>query len=92
MGATPSLVKRIFVAEGGIVALLGAVVGLALGFVVCWLQQTYGFFKMGTVSSLVDAYPVKIQATDFVMTGVVIVIITVLASYFPAAKAAASSR
>lgn len=92
MGATPSLVKRIFVAEGGIVALLGAVVGLALGFVVCWVQQTYGFFKMGTVSSLVDAYPVKIQATDFVMTGVVIVIITVLASYFPAAKAAASSR
>lgn len=92
MGATPSLVKRIFVAEGGIVALLGAVVGLALGFVVCWLQQTYGFFKMGTVSSLVDAYPVKIQGTDFLMTGVVIIIITVLASYFPAAKAAASSR
>ena len=92
MGATPSLVKRIFVAEGGIVALLGAVVGLALGFVVCWLQQTYGFFKMGTVSSLVDAYPVKIQGTDFLMTGVVIIISTVLASYFPAAKAAASSR
>lgn len=92
MGATPSLVKRIFVAEGGIVALLGAVVGLALGFVVCWLQQTYGFFKMGTVSSLVDAYPVKIQGTDFLMTGVVIIIITLLASYFPAAKAAASSR
>ncbi len=92
MGATPSLVKRIFVAEGGIVALLGAVVGLTLGFVVCWLQQTYGFFKMGTVSSLVDAYPVKIEGTDFLMTGVVIIIITVLASYFPAAKAAASSR
>ena len=92
MGATPALVKRIFVAEGGIVALLGAVVGLTLGFVVCWLQQTYGFFKMGTVSSLVDAYPVKIQGTDFLMTGVVIIIITVLASYFPAAKAAASSR
>lgn len=92
MGATPSLVKRIFVAEGGIVALLGAVVGLTLGFVVCWLQQTYGFFKMGTVSSLVDAYPVKIEGSDFLMTGVVIIIITVLASYFPAAKAAASSR
>lgn len=88
MGATPSLVKRIFMTEGGIVALLGTAVGLLLGVLLCWLQATFGLVKMGTVSSLVDAYPVKMQTSDFVLTGLAIIIITISASYFPAAKAA----
>lgn len=88
LGATPSLIQRIFLAEGGIVALTGAGVGLFLGVALCWLQQTFGFVKMGLPSALVDAYPVKMEWGDFVMTGLSVVLITVLASVGPARRAA----
>jgi lipoprotein-releasing system permease protein len=88
LGATPSLIQRIFLAEGGIVALTGAGVGLLLGLVLCWLQQTFGLIKMGLPSALVDAYPVKMEWGDFLMTGLSVVLITIFASYGPARRAA----
>lgn len=88
MGAPQSLIKRIFIAEGTIVAFLGAFCGLVLGALICWLQQTYGLISMGMATSVIEAYPVKMQLSDFLFTGVTIVIITFLASYFPAQKAA----
>lgn len=88
MGATPTLIRRIFLAEGALVAFTGAVVGLALGVLVCWAQQEFGLVKMGLPTSLVDAYPVKMRAADFVLTGLALVAITLLASYGPAVQAA----
>ncbi|MFN4145950.1 MAG: ABC transporter permease [Runella sp.] len=88
MGATPSLVKKIFLFEGALVALVGALVGLVLGVILCWLQQTFGLVSMGMVSSIVDAYPVKMLWQDFVVTAVLVVVVTILVSYLPAAKAA----
>jgi lipoprotein-releasing system permease protein len=88
MGATPTLVKRIFLAEGAIVGLTGAIVGLILGFLLCLSQQTWGFVKMGIFGGLIDAYPVKMNALDFISTAIVVVFITMLASYFPAKRAA----
>lgn len=88
MGATPRLIRRIFLAEGALVAFSGAVVGLALGVLICWVQQKFGLVKMGLSTSLVDAYPVKMQASDFLLTALVLVAITLLASYGPAVQAA----
>lgn len=88
MGATPTLVRRIFLAEGAIVGLTGAIVGLILGFLLCWSQQTWGFVKMGIFGGLIDAYPIKMNWTDFISTAIVVVLITMLASYFPAKRAA----
>ena len=87
MGATSSLVKRIFLFEGGLVALTGAIVGLILGVVICWLQQTYGLVSMGMVSSLVDAYPVKMEWLDFVVTALTVIAVTITVSYLPAQRA-----
>ncbi len=84
MGATPKLVKRIFLAEGTIIAFSGAIVGLVLGFVVCLLQQHVGLVSMGMQSSVIDAYPIKMEVTDFIFTAISIIIITFLASYRPA--------
>jgi lipoprotein-releasing system permease protein len=89
MGASPVLIRNIFLAEGGIVAIIGAIVGLLLGLVVCWVQQTYGVISMGMATALVDAYPVKMDLSDFLLTGLTIIIITILVSIRPAMKAAA---
>lgn len=88
LGATPALIRRIFLAEGAIVALSGAVTGVILGITLCWFQMEYGLVSMGMATSLVDAYPVKLIWQDVFFTGVMIVIITLAVSYVPARRAA----
>jgi lipoprotein-releasing system permease protein len=92
MGASPSLVRRIFLFEGSIVAFIGAIVGLILGIALCLLQQRFGFVSMGIESSLIDAYPVKLQASDLIVTTLIVIVVTSIVSWFPAQKAAAVSK
>ncbi len=88
MGASPRFIRQLFITEGAIIAFTGTAVGLALGVLLCWLQQTFGLLKMGMETSIVDAYPVQMRFSDFALTGLTIVFITFFASYFPAMKAA----
>jgi lipoprotein-releasing system permease protein len=87
MGATNHTVRNVFLLEGAIVALVGAVVGLALGMGICWLQQTFGLVSMGMATSVVDSYPVKMQSSDIVLTSIAIIIITISVSIRPALNA-----
>ena len=87
MGANNSLIRRIFFSEGIIIAFSGAFLGLLLGTVICLLQQKYGFVSMGTATTIISAYPVKLEWLDFVYTGVTIIVITALSSYIPAVRA-----
>ena len=88
MGATPRLIKQIFLLEGTIVAFTGAFIGLLLGVTLCWLQDRYGLVSMQITNAITNAYPVKMIAQDFAITGVVVIIITMLVSYLPASRAA----
>lgn len=90
MGANELLIKRIFIVEGAIIAFIGATVGLLLGLAVCLAQDHFGLVSMGMSTSIIDAYPVKMQVWDFISTGLLIFIITFLASYRPATLAANS--
>ena len=58
-----------------------------LGIGACLLQKHYGLFSMGMVSSVVDAYPVKMEWPDFVITAVTVISITILVSFIPAQRA-----
>ena len=91
MGATASTIRNIFLFEGALVAFIGAAYGLSTGMLICNLQQTFGLVSMGMATSVVEAYPVKMEVEDFVMTGLAIVVITLLVSIRPARKAAAMS-
>lgn len=90
LGATRNMIRRIFLTEGAIIALTGAFAGLLFGILICIAQQKYGFIRMGTVSSIIDAYPVRLDTRDIVLTGFLVVLITVLTSWFPAQRAANS--
>lgn len=87
MGATPSFIRRIFLFEGAIIAFSGAIIGLILGVSIVLAQDYFGFASMGMETSIVDAYPVKMELMDFTTTGISIVIITIVASILPAIKA-----
>ncbi|SHM60241.1 lipoprotein-releasing system permease protein [Cyclobacterium lianum] len=84
MGGKRSLIKSIYLKEGAIIAFSGALIGLLLGFLICWAQDSFGLVSLGVTSSIVDAYPVRMKWTDFLYTSLSVVLITLLASYRPA--------
>lgn len=84
MGASNRLIKNIFISEGAIISLGGAILGLVLGGLICWLQQTYGLISMGMETSVLENYPVKMQLTDFAYTALSLICITLIISYRPA--------
>ncbi len=87
MGADASLIKRIFFSEGAIISFIGTIVGLVLGLLFCLAQEKFGIVGMGMESAVVDAYPVKMNPMDFIITAGAVIIITLLVSYFPAKRA-----
>jgi lipoprotein-releasing system permease protein len=90
IGAHESLIQKIFLNEGGLIAFLGAAIGLVLGGGICWLQDTYGLVGMGMENAIVNSYPVKMKLTDFLSTAMVIISITAIVSFYPAMKASRS--
>ena len=89
-GATKSLVRRIFLLEGCIVAFSGAGLGLFLGLSLSFIQQEFGIISMGMQSAVIDSYPVKIEVTDILSSVIAIIVITLLASIQPANRASKS--
>ncbi len=84
LGATNRLIRGIFLKEGALISLSGAIIGLILGFIIVLLQQEYGLVQMGVPSSVIGYYPVKMEIMDFVFTAVCIILITLGASIRPA--------
>jgi len=90
MGAHASLIKKIFLAEGALIAFTGAASGLILGGVICWAQDEFGLVGMGMGNAIVSSYPVKMKVADFASVSIVIVVITFLISFYPARLASRS--
>jgi len=88
MGAHASLIKKIFLAEGALIAFTGAASGLLLGGLICWAQDQFGLVGMG--NAIVSSYPVKMKMFDFASVTFVIVVITFLISIYPARMASRS--
>ncbi|MEI6764474.1 MAG: FtsX-like permease family protein [Bacteroidota bacterium] len=84
LGADEKLIRRIFLIEGLLIDLLGGVLGLVLGGIICWLQQTFSFITIQTSNSfVVDAYPVKMEVMDFLLVFGIVFIIGFAASWYP---------
>ncbi|MFD1873747.1 ABC transporter permease [Hymenobacter bucti] len=87
MGASEQTVRKSFLLVGAIVALVGAFTGLVLGVAICWVQQTFHVVSMGMATSIVDSYPVKMQASDIFFICLAIIAITLAVSIRPALNA-----
>jgi lipoprotein-releasing system permease protein len=88
LGAGRRLIQQIFLTEGMMIALSGAGIGLVVGFLIVYLQQQFGVVGLGVSSQVVQAYPVKLVATDFLIVGLTVVAITLLSALLPARSAA----
>ena len=88
MGANNSLIQKIFVSEGLLLASLGAIGGIILALVIGWAQVHYGLIAIQGGTFLIDYYPVKMVPSDFVLVIITVMIVAMLASWFPSRKAA----
>ena len=85
MGATDRQICHIFMFEGRMISLAGAVIGLLLGLLLCWLQQEYGLISMGESEGnfIVEAYPVSVHPWDLVLIFVTVLLVGWAAVWYP---------
>ncbi|MBQ8050132.1 MAG: ABC transporter permease [Bacteroidaceae bacterium] len=85
LGATPADVRCIFIFEGNMISLLGALLGIAGGVFLCWLQQRYGFISMGQSegSFIIEAYPVVVKVWDLVLIFLTVLLVSALVVWYP---------
>lgn len=86
LGASSAFVKAIFRYTGQLITLLGVVLGMVLGLLVCWLQIEFQFLKFPDGSFIMDYYPVDVRFMDVLATFAVVVIIGFVASSIPSRK------
>lgn len=87
MGADNGYIQRIFLNEGFVLALFGGGLGIIIAILLCLLQIKYKLLKLSGNSFIIDYYPVKMVAADFVLVIGTIVFISTLAAWIPSKKA-----
>ncbi len=85
LGATDAQVCTIFRLEGHIISLAGALLGMVLGVMLCWVQQEYGLVTMGDSegSFIIETYPVSVYWTDILLVIVTVLAVGWLAIWYP---------
>lgn len=85
LGADDRLVVRIFLFEGRLISVFGAVGGILSGLLLCWAQQHFGFITLGGGSGafVVDAYPVSVHVSDVVLVFTTVLAVGFLSVWYP---------
>ena len=87
MGTGRSGIMKIFLAEGVLLAGIGAAAGIGLSVLICLIQIKFKLFKIRGGSFLIDYFPVKLIVTDFLLVTATVAAIAFIAAWFPARKA-----
>ncbi len=82
IGASNKLIRKIFLTEGLLISLSGAILGLLLGYLICWLQIHFSLIKLKE-GFVVDAFPIKFKWSDFVLILFTVLFIGFLAARYP---------
>jgi lipoprotein-releasing system permease protein len=85
LGASDKQIVHIFLFEGRMISAMGAVIGIAVGLLLCWLQQQYGIVRLGESegSFVVDAYPVSVHPWDIVLVFITVLAVGFLSVWYP---------
>lgn len=85
LGASDKQIIHIFLFEGRMISAMGAIIGITIGLLLCWLQQQYGIVRLGESegSFVVDAYPVSVHPWDIVLIFVTVIAVGFLSVWYP---------
>lgn len=86
LGANSQVIRKVFFIEGALITFVGAFLGLLIGGIICWLQQTYGLIRLnGGESFIMPAYPVLMKAFDFLLVFFTVMTVGLIATWLPVA-------
>jgi lipoprotein-releasing system permease protein len=88
IGITEKSILKIFMYEGLLIGIIGTILGSFIGYLVCLLQLRYKIYPLDPMQYKIDALPVQIQITDFFFIAGVAMLLSFLASLYPAQRAA----
>ena len=91
MGASQSMIRKIFLSEGLLLAFVGNGGGVLIALILYYLQINYKLVPLEGASFVIDYYPVKLVLGDFIAVITTVFVIGIFASWFPAARAAKES-
>lgn len=84
MGAEDRAIVGIFLFQGLLIGLLGAMSGLGLGYLVCFAAEHFKFIRMNPEVYYIDRLPVNVDPLEFALVGLAAVVVCVLATIYPA--------
>ncbi|MBN2000277.1 ABC transporter permease [candidate division KSB1 bacterium] len=88
LGATSKSIRRIFVYDGMFVGFIGTATGLLVGYILCWVQGEYHFLSLPADVYIIGWLPIMVRWSDVLLISAVSMVITLVASVYPASKAA----
>ena len=91
MGFTSSGIKNIFLAEGVLISTIGLVIGCLISLIFYFLQKHFGIIGIPD-GFVVDAYPIELRLTDFLLAALIVLSIGIVASFPPALSASKISN
>jgi lipoprotein-releasing system permease protein len=83
LGANNSLIRKIFIFEGWMISIIGALAGIVFGFIICWLQQRFGLIRLNSESLIMGAYPITLKLKDFIIVPATVLLIGFWAAWYP---------
>lgn len=85
LGADDKLISRIFLFEGRMISVFGAIIGVTLGLIICYIQQTYGIISLGNSHGtfVVDAYPVSVRPLDIIVIFFTVIFVGFVSVWYP---------
>jgi lipoprotein-releasing system permease protein len=87
MGATNTSIMKIFMFEGLVVGIVGTVLGSGLGYVLCWVQKTFNLISLPAEIYFINSLPVDMRVLDFTIVALSAIVLTFLATIYPAKRA-----
>lgn len=88
LGGSRRFIQRIFLSEGLLLATVGTVIGMILAILIAWLQINFHLIPLEGGTFLINYFPIKLRLADFLLVGATVLVISLLASWLPSAKAA----
>ncbi|MCK4858311.1 MAG: lipoprotein-releasing ABC transporter permease subunit [candidate division Zixibacteria bacterium] len=88
MGATRGQIMRIFVLKGTILGTAGALAGTLLGYLLCWLQETYNLVSIPGEFYFISSLPIEVRWWEFGIVALATILISFLSTLYPSRRAA----
>jgi lipoprotein-releasing system permease protein len=88
MGTRKSQVRRIFIAQGVLIGVVGTAIGLVLGYGLSWIGGHYRLLSLAPEVYSIDYVPFAPRAMDGVLVAVVAIGISLVATVYPSWSAA----